>query len=157
MVGILIDQRALLHRLVNRRDILKALAPDYDHVDLSAFFDNPKNIMLGDERGAAIFAHRDADPGVFEGHYLFPHITRLARGKATVLLCRDFLRTMFTVHAAKAIWGYTPIENAAARALSRSLGFAPRGTSLLPSGRPCVVYVLERDTWAKSSGESSAA
>lgn len=139
-------------RLCNAPDILPTLAPGYDWVDLSAFFDNPKNIMLGDDDGAAIFAHLDSSPGEYEGHYLL-HPGRFYN----VQLCRSFLETMFTEHAAQAIWGHTPSEQRAARALSRLLGFAPRGTSLLPSGRPCVIYVLERTQWVKSSGESSAA
>lgn len=147
----MIEQCRILMQLANDPAILPGLAPGYDHVDLSSFFDNDKNVMLGDLDGAALFAHRDWQPGVYEGHYLL-HPGRIYN----VALCRSFLNTMFTEHPAQAIWGATPTENRAARALSRLLGFAPRGTSLLPSGRLCVTYVLERDSWEKSSGESSA-
>lgn len=152
----MIKSVALLNYIANLPDVLAGLAPGYTSIDLSPFFTNPKNVMLGDTYGCAIFAHRDTEPGVYEGHYMFPEDTRIARGWATGSMCRRFLHTMFTEHGAQAIWGFTPTENAAARALSRHLGFAPRGPSLLPSGRPCVMYVLERGSWAKLSGESSA-
>lgn len=145
---------ALLNRIANLPEVLEGVAPGYSWVDLSAFFNNPHNVMLGDERGLAIFAERPGERGVFEGHYLFPTAGREWRHGQVLELCRSWLRAMFTEHAAQAIWGYVSTENAASRALSRALGFAPRGHSLLPSGRPCVVYVLERATWAKSSGES---
>lgn len=146
------QQRYILQQLANDPLILPGLAPGYDHVDLTGFFMKPKNVMLGDLDGAAIFAHLDDKPGEYEGHYLL-HPGRMYNRT----ICRSFIDTMFTEHAARAIWGHTPTENAAARALSRHLGFAPRGSSLLPSGRPCVTYVLERREWARLSGESSAA
>lgn len=148
MVGILTNAD-LLQAMVNEPDMLAVLAPGYDHVDMTPFWRNPRNVMLGDENGAAIFAERPGEPGAFEGHYL------LRSGRAGNLeLARSFLAAMFTEHAAQAIWGNVHTENRAARAFSRALGFAPRGHSLLPSGRPCVIYVLERATWAKLSGES---
>lgn len=141
----------LLNAICNRPEMLAALAPGYDSVDMSGFFERPGNVFLGDADGAAIFAEKPGEPGVFEGHYL------LVPGRAgNVDLARSFLRAMFTDHGAQAIWGFTPKENAAARALSRLLGFAPRGTSLLPSGRSCVIYVLERTRWETLSGDSSA-
>lgn len=141
----------LLNAICNRPEMLEALAPGFDSVDMSAFFDRPGNVFLGDADGAAIFAEKPNEPGVFEGHYL------LVPGRpGNADLARSFLRTMFTEHGASAIWGFTPKENAGARALSRLLGFAPRGTSLLPSGRSCVIYVLERTRWETSSGDCSA-
>lgn len=139
------DQAALLHRIINRPEQVAALAPGFDGVTLPGFIENPNNVFLGDENGAAIFAMRFDEPGVYEGHYL------LVPGRAdNVERCRDFLRTMFTEHGAQAIWGFVSSENRAARALSRALGFAPRGYSTSPSGRSCVNYVLERTRWEKS-------
>lgn len=135
----------LLNRLANQPGIIEALAPGYRDIDLSAFFDKPGNIMLGDANGVALLA--ELEPGVYEVHYLFPSRTYPDQ-QPIIEVCRGFLREMFTQRGATAIVGDTPVDNYAARAMSRALGATPQGSSVSSTGRPCVKYVLERHTWA---------
>lgn len=143
MTSSVADRSVLLNTLLNDPAVLAEMAPGYAAVDMTAFFQNPENVMLGDENGVVLFAC--AEPGIYEGHFVFPR-----RRRDIMDVCRGHLRTMFTAHGAQAIYGLTPIENSAARALSRALGFANLGPSSDSSGRPCVRYVLERTKWEQS-------
>lgn len=121
------------------------LAPGFDRVDMSAFFERPGNFMLGDADGIALFGL--ISPGVYEGHYLFP-------GRASIDKCRQFMSTVFIDHYADAIVGHVPVENRAARTMTRALGFTRQGTSVSFTGRSCVDYVLERRKWETLSAAS---
>jgi hypothetical protein len=143
----LADRIFLLNTLMNDPAVLAEMAPGYAAVDMTPFFQNPANVMLGDENGVVLFVL--AEPGIYEGHFVFPR-----RRRDILAVCREHLRTMFTVHGAQAIHGFTPIGNRAARALSHALGFANLGHSSDSSGRSCVKYVLERTKWERSSGHS---
>jgi hypothetical protein len=55
---------------------------------------------------------------------------------------------MFTDHGATAICGAVPREHRASRAMSRALGASPRGSHTDSFGRSCIIYVLERKSWA---------
>lgn len=143
------DRLALLNRVIN--SMLPAwpgLAPGFARVEMAAFFERSGNVMLGDHTGIALFGM--VSPGVYEGHYLFP-------GRASIDKCREFLFTMFTDHYADAILGHVPVENRAARTMTRALGFTRQGTSVSDSGRSCVDYVLERREWETLLAASSAA
>lgn len=143
------DRLELLNRVIN--DMLPewpGLAPGFSRVDMTAFFERPGNIMLGDADGIALFGL--VAPGVYEGHYLFP-------GRASIDKCRKFLSTVFDSHYADAILGHVPVENRPARAMTRALGFTRQGTSVSLSGRSCVDYVLERHSWVKFLEASLAA
>ena len=146
------SQLADLNWMVNQPDVLRAMAPHWDRVDMRAFFLRPGNVMLGDVAGAALFGYLGNDR--YEGHYLFPQATR---PKHVIGRCRDFISTMFTEYGAQAIEGHVPVEQRASRALTRALGFTPLGPFVSPSGRSCVKYVLERSAWVISSAEFSAA
>lgn len=153
------NQIDVLNRLANDPAVLSRMAPGMSSVDMSGFFLRPGNFMLGDERGAALFAM--ISPGVYEGHYMFPHLIgtrkRIQGETRPIDKCRAFIDTVFTDHYADAIVGHTPVEDRAARALSRALGFTRQGTSVSPMGRSCVDFVLERHQWATLSGASSGA
>lgn len=138
----------LLNWVANRPEVLSELAPAYEHVDLSPFFDNPRNIMCGDERGLVLFAW--LRPGVYELHYLF---TAALRGQAALRAINTAFKTIFTQTDAIAIVGSTPRENRAARAMNRALKAHPTGVSVDSQGRECINYVLERAKWAISSAE----
>lgn len=147
------DERVrLLNRVANRPDILAAVAPGFKHIDLAPFFNHPKNVMLGNSRGVLLFAWKGN--GVYEMHYLF---TGIMRGRDALRATKMALRAMFTKHCATAICGATPRENRAARAMNRALGARPTGVSTDSLGRACIDYILERDTWAALSAESSEA
>lgn len=143
------EQRDLLNYVANQPEVISALAPDYLSVDLSPFFRQPRNIMIGTEKGVVLFGWLGDD--VYEMHYLLTHELR---GCSALLFVKSSLRTMFTSRFASAICGITPRENRAARAMNRALGARPIGVSTDSIGRACINYVLERATWAKLSAES---
>lgn len=138
-----------LNHVVNRPEVLAGCAPGYYDVDMTAFFEEPRNVMIGDKRGVVLFAY--LGDFTYEMHYL---LTDALRGRAAFRLCRKALDTMFTKHHASAICGATPRENRAARAMNRALGAVPVGVSTDSMGRACINYRLERTTWATLSAAS---
>lgn len=139
-----------LNRLANDPIVLAQLG--YERLDLSGFFANNGNVALGDDHGVALFGYRGS--GIYEGHYLFPPSLR---GKAALTTARAMLAYMFTTVGARVIVGETPVDNLPARLFSRALGFTRRSATTGSSGRPCVVYEMDRVRWAKLSAESSVA
>ena len=143
------EPRDILNYVVNQPEVLRNVAPGFDSVDISAFLEKPRNVMLGDEHGVLIFGYIGED--VYEMHYLF---TSAVRGRDALHFTRAALKYMFTCASAIAIVGQTPRDNRAARVMNRALGARPIGESVDTSGRPCINYMLERKTWAVSSAES---
>lgn len=143
------DRIALLNMVANQPEILPEVAPGYAEVNLAPFFDNPRNIMIGDERGLLLFGHLGNDE--YEIHYL---LTCHLRGPRALFAIKKALSYMFTYRNASAIRGSTPRENRAARAMNRALGARPIGESTDSAGRACINYLLERATWAISSAAS---
>lgn len=139
----------LLNDIANRPEVLDGCAPGYAGLNLAEFFNEPNNIMLGDERGVLLFAYSDRTDS-YEMHYLFTHELR---GQAALKACRAAIKTVFTRTGAAAIFGATPRENRAARAMNRALGARPIGVSQDSQGRACINYILERATWAISSAD----
>ena len=139
---------AQLNALANHPMILPYVAPGYADLDLTAFFNNPLNVAIGDDDGALIFGHRGH--GVYEVHSLLgPTI----RGKAVLIRVRHALKTMFTEHGALVIMGETPDANYRARAVNRAVGGAPAARTVDSLGRSCTRYILERETWVQSSAQ----
>lgn len=142
-----IDDTTLLNLVANQPEVLMATAPGYLRVDLTPFFDNPENLMVGTSAGVVLFALKD--PGIYEMHYLF---TSRLRGPDALRAIKDAIRQLFTYREACAIVGSTPRENRAARAMNRALGGRPVGESVDSLGRNCIIYILERATWVRLSG-----
>lgn len=145
-----------LNELCNSPEITPYVAPGMCDIDMSGFFEQPFNVALFYGTGAVIFGALDMslEGHTYEMHYLFP---RSMRGRAALAACRDALRVMFTEHRARAILGKTPAGHRAARHFSAALGGIPQGTCVDGTGRDCIVYMLERATWATSSAALSAA
>jgi len=144
-------QAQLLNFVVNQPEVRAAVAPGMMSVDMSSFFDNPGNLMFGNEHGVVIFAY--LGDGLYEGHYL---LTDIIGRRDAFKLMRGSLREVFTKHGASAINGATPRDNRAARAVNRALGFHPVGTATGTMGRQCIKYRLERELWEVLSAEQSA-
>jgi hypothetical protein len=140
-------QSDLLNRIANQPEVRQNIAPGYEAIDLSLFFNSPANVMIGDERGVVLFA--PIKPGLYEMHYL---MTNSTRGPAALRAIKAAIRALFTYYPAYAITGSTPRDNFAARAVNRALGGRPIGVSTDTSGRCCIDYVLERATWVRLSG-----
>lgn len=140
----MIDRRgAVLNLWLNRPDILAVIAPGFDLLDASGFFDNPRNVMLEHPHGISLFFYQSA--GVYHGHYVFGD---KLRGKAAIKAAKTMLNEVFTKYGAEVILGQTPSENRPARVVNRALGFIPYGSGSVDSfNRPCVDYVLTRKRW----------
>lgn len=146
------DRVRLLNRLANKPEIRPFVAGPYRSVDMSAFLDEPMNVMIGDARGVILFPW--LAPRRYGMHYL---LTRKLRGKKALFFARRALHTIFTDYDALAIVGSTPKDNRPARLFNHALGGTPVGESVDNLGRSCVDYVLERYTWVQSSAASLAA
>lgn len=142
---------ALLHRVINRPEVLAGGAPGYTRVDLTGFGDVPGNIVFGNEWGLILF--RFLGDGQYEMHYC---LTNSLGGAGRVRLIREAVTHVFTENGAHAIVGATPRINRPARMVNRALGGRPYGVCVDSQGRDCIQYVLERNTWATSSAQASA-
>lgn len=142
------QQIETLNWVTNQPEVLSVMAPEYASVDMTKFFDAPKNVMLGDDRGVVLFGHLGNN--VYEMHYLF---TYALRGRKALLATKTALKTMFTKYGAEKIIGNTPRENQPARVMNRALGGVPIGESKDSYGRPCTTYMLERAKWATLSAD----
>lgn len=148
--GALVNPLALLHHLANHPDIIRWVAPGRREVDVSRH-NVSGTWIFGDEDGAVLFDPISVEKGIYEMHYLF---TEARRGKAALDLIRSAVQVMFTEHEATVICGAVPREHRASRVMSRALGAQPVGSHTDSSGRACVVYKLERKSWATSSAAS---
>lgn len=142
----------LLNFVVNQPEVLQEVAPGYESVDLSQFFTKPENKWFGDDTGVVIFGYRGRD--IYEMHYLF---SGAAHGQKALRTVQEAFTKMFTEHGAVAIVGATPRDNLPARMMNRALGGRPVGENTDASGRPCIIYKLERKSWATSLAALSAA
>lgn len=134
-----------INYLANHPHILPEIAPGYAHVDIGHFLSRPGNRAFGNSFGAVLFVSLGGD--AYELHYLF---TPLLRGREALRIVRAALNYMFTTHGATFICGETPRENRAARAMNRALKARQAGEITDSLDRPCIVYVLERESWAAS-------
>lgn len=137
----------ILNMLVNQPEILPHMAPGYWRMDMSEFFNRPGNLAVGDARGMVLFGNMG--DGKYEVHYM---LTSSLRGPAALKRIKEAFNALFTYRDAVAIVGATPRENRAARAMNRALGGRPIGEKVDSLGRPSIIYILERKTWATLSG-----
>jgi len=77
-----------------------------------------RNIALLAEDNLALFEYQKE--GVYTGHYFFK-----VKGKEAVTLAKEALHVIF--REVKVIIGLTPVDNKAARWMSRHLGFKSQG------------------------------
>lgn len=147
-------QTDLLNAVVNDPDVLPHVAPGYLELDMSPFFARPGNLLFGDDDGVVLLAPADDNPGLYEMHNL---MTTRKRGKDAVMLCRQAIDYAFTRCSASAIYGHVPRNNLPARVMARALGGRPSGTLTDTQGRSCILFVLERTTWATLSAASLGA
>lgn len=137
----------LLNMIANQPEVLQWIAPGYLRIDLGPFFDKPGNLMLGDDRGVVLFSF--LGDSTYKMDYL---LTSSLRGPAALRAIKTAIAALFTQREAHAITGQTPRDNRPARAVNRALGGRPYGVSVDSQGRHCIDYVLERETWVRSSG-----
>lgn len=143
-----------LDYLVNHSRIKPATGVDKDKViRMAAFYNNPRNIALKCPVGCMLFVHEGDD--VFTGHFMFipGHHGKLIKGFA-----QEMLDEMFTCRGARAIRGYIPRENRAARVMASALGFTQTSQDTVDAmGRSCVTYEMSKELWETLLAGSSAA
>lgn len=140
-------QLDLLNYVANRPEVREGIAPGEQILECSAFFSHTRNIMLGDELGVLLFFWQGDD--IYEIHYL---LTSALRGKAGLEFVKAALRFMFTEWGAVGIYGFTPRENRAARAMNRALGAWPVGEAKDSQGRTFIKYTVERAAYELPQG-----
>ncbi len=92
----------------------------------SEWLKREENVALTDGEGSfALFEY--VKPGIYYGHYFF-----VKKGKEAVRLSNEFLSEIF--ETAHIIVGLTPVENKAARWMSRHLGFKSHGEIEIKEG-----------------------
>ena len=111
------------------------------------WLNNPYNIAMAKNGSIGLFEY--FSEGVYTGHYFY-----LVRGKEAKKLALDMLEEAFGKFA-KAIRGLTPLQNRAARWMSRQIGFKSYGVIHDPSG-PCELFILTKDDFSqrKSNGQN---
>lgn len=95
-----------------------------DKVDPVEWLANPTNIALENEYGdIALFEYGLPHRQIYSGHYIFK-----SRGRQAIDRARDFLDEIFnTCYNICIMIGLVPIENRAARWLTRQVGFTSYG------------------------------
>lgn len=111
-------------------------------VDLEEYFKNKNHISIQKENDIALFTYNW--PGLYTGHYFFE-----SRGKAAKARALEILEEVFTKHPVLTIRGLTPVENKAARWMSRQLGFTSYGTVETPTGE-CEFFLLSKEEWIRN-------
>lgn len=137
----------LLNTVANQPEVLSWVAPGFDRVDLSAFFDRPGNLMLGNALGVVLFSNMTE--GLYSAHFLF---TDRLRGPDALHAIKLAFSSLFTYRDCVAITGLIPRENRASRAMVRALGCRQMGQAIDAAGRACNSYIMERARWVTLLG-----
>ena len=97
--------------------------PEYvsEDFDFQEWVSDDLNIALRDGENFAIFEHEGN--GIYNGHYFFDK----ARGKTAIDLAEDMLIYLFENYPVEVVKGLVPMQNKAARWLSRQVGFLSLG------------------------------
>lgn len=114
----------LVNGLLNDPAIRPFIAVGTHPLDGSALVSDPRNVVIADERGGAIFAWRG--PGIYEGHSFFR-----VRGREALDLGKEIIGKLDF----EMLWGATPLQLRAARWFNRQLGFESLGEIDTPEGR----------------------
>ncbi len=141
------EKIALVNMVANQPEVIRWVAPGADRVDLSRFFDNPGNLMLGNALGVILFGYMTE--GFYCAHFL---LTDSLRGPDALRAIKMAFDSLFTYRNCVAITGLIPRENRASRAMVRALGCRQIGQALDQHGRACNSYIMERSTWVTLSG-----
>ena len=97
-------------------------------------------VALGDQDGLVLFVHQPDDS--FEMHYL---LTSDLTGPEKLNRAKAAISWIFTFTSATRIYGHTPCENRAARAMNRLLGGRPVRSFADALGRNLITYEVGKD------------
>lgn len=104
----------------------------------SEWLEREENIALTDGDGSfALFEY--IKPGIYYGHYFFS-----VKGKEAVGLSKEFLSEIFKT--ARIVVGLTPVDNKAARWMSRHIGFKSQGIIDTDMG-PHEMFMMTREEY----------
>ena len=114
-----------INAIANSTDVRKLMflgaAYPPQHLDFSAWVDDPRNHALTCDGFAAIFVFRG--PGIYECHIM---ARQSSRGKEAIRIGRDMLAYM-KEQGAEMVWGQPSIYNKAAIWYIRAMGLVAKG------------------------------
>lgn len=127
------DPEAVANGLANYE---KTVGDEFDPV---VWLKDDRNVALQAGESFGIFQYEI--PGVYTGHYFFSMRDRGKRAKALAL---EMLDEFFENYDVKVLRGLTPLQNRAARWMTRQLGFQSFGAVTTLAG-PCELFIMTRD------------
>ncbi len=114
-----------INAIANRGDVreLMFLGASYppQHLDFSAWVDDPRNIVLTSNGFGALFVFRG--PGIYECHIM---ASKNARGSSSFKVGREMLNQV-KAQGGKLVWGQPSVYNRAAICYIRRMGLRPVG------------------------------
>lgn len=134
-----------LNEVVNHPDIHPAWGVDQE-IDMSNFYNEPKNIAYASIKGVVVFGYRG--DGVYEVHMMKK---KKIKAKEYRDLVRQCINTLFTVEGADVIIGQPPRSNRAACFFANTLGFQKQDEIMDGLGRKCNHYELRKEQWVTLS------
>lgn len=111
-----------------------------DTADPIEWLADPVNIALENEQGdLALFEYGLPQKKIYSGHYFFK-----SRGKQAIVTARAFLDELFnSCYNIHVLMGLVPIENRAARWMSRRIGFTSHGNEEI-NGNEYELFILTK-------------
>lgn len=136
------------NEIANDPDVLVAINPFVDRIDLAGIFKTPGVWVKGCDgvRGAALII--PWPDNAREIHWYFP-------GNGGMKAIRAIVDWVFERTNTDILFGNTPKANLAARVVNRWLGGQTIGELLDDHGRPAVTFSLTREAWASRKKPSS--
>lgn len=130
-----------LNQIVNEPDVLAAVNPTVDFLDLSWVTNTPGVLVKGCEAVSGAVLLIPYPDNSYEIHWFMP-------GNANLPAIKKIVDWMFERTNTEFLFGPTPASNIAARTVNRWLGGRIIGTHIDEFGRPCVTYAMSREEWA---------
>ncbi len=119
---------------------IQSLVKSTEKVDVEEWLADPTNIALENEHGdLALFEYGFPLKKIYSGHYFFK-----SRGRQALQAARDFLDEIFNpCYNINVITGFTPVDNKAARWISRRVGFTSHGFEEI-HGKEYELFILTK-------------
>lgn len=111
---------------------------EFAGVDAKDWLSSVNNLAIEDGLGNWGLFHKQAD-GIYTGHYFFS-----VKGKAAKALAIQMLEHFFKTTGVSVLRGLTPVDNRAARWMSRQIGFSSLAIIDTDHG-PCELFIMIRE------------
>jgi hypothetical protein len=137
----------IFHRSYDADTLFNAFPDPNDlrGVDPQEWVDDHRNIMFVAEDGSVGLLCANY-PGLFTAHWFFGKETR---GRKAIELGKAMLDRGFKEYGMKAVRGYTPMRNKAARWAVRQVGLTSYGVLEFCNHEPCELFLMTKDEFYK--------